>query len=100
MTTTCTRPVVTGRDHRRGHDPRPSPSVRAASPAWAALLSEREKEVLRCVARGQSNAEIARELFISLATVKTHVGRLLVKIGVRDRVQLVVAAYRTGFINT
>lgn len=92
MTIACSQPVVSS----RGRRPRASRSVEV--PPWLDLLSEREKQVLRCVARGQSNAEVAGELFISLATVKTHVARLLVKVGVRDRVQLVVVAYRSGFV--
>ena len=54
--------------------------------------------MLRLVARGRSNAEIAGELFISLPTVKSHVASLLTKLGARDRVQLVVAAYESGFV--
>jgi DNA-binding NarL/FixJ family response regulator len=59
-------------------------------------LSEREIEVLQLVAKGMSNAEIASELFLSGSTVKTHVGKLLGKVGARDRVQLVILAYDTG----
>jgi DNA-binding NarL/FixJ family response regulator len=54
--------------------------------------------VLRCLAEGQSTNEIATTLFISPATVKCHVARLVAKVGVRDRVQLVIAAYRSGFV--
>ena len=60
-------------------------------------LTDRESEVLRMIARGMSNAEIGRATFLSEATVKTHVGRVLNKLGCRDRVQAVVFAYRTGF---
>lgn len=62
-------------------------------------LTEREGEVLRLVARGLSNAEIARELVLGVETVKTHVGNVLAKVGARDRTQAVVAAYESGFID-
>ncbi len=61
-------------------------------------LSEREIEVLRLIGRGLSNTEIGQELFISLATVKTHVRNVLSKLGVRDRVQAVVLAYESGLV--
>ena len=62
-------------------------------------LTEREQDVLRLVAQGRSNREIADELFVSAETVKSHVGSVLLKLEVRDRTQAVVAAYEAGFVH-
>lgn len=63
-----------------------------------AALSDREREVLAQLAQGKSNAEIARTLFIGDATVKTHIARMLAKLGARDRIQAIVMAYESGFV--
>jgi DNA-binding NarL/FixJ family response regulator len=74
----------------------PSAPMRLA-PSLAAL-SERESAVARLIARGRSNSEIAAELFLSEATVKTYVSRLFTKLDVRDRVQVAVLAYEGGLV--
>ncbi len=61
-------------------------------------LTEREREVLTCVGQGMTNSEIAGHLFLAEATVKTHIGHVLAKMGLRDRVQMVVLAYDTGLV--
>jgi DNA-binding NarL/FixJ family response regulator len=76
---------------------RPEPSS-VVDEAALALLTEREREVLALVGRGRSNAEIAEELYVSAATAKTHVSRVMTKLHARDRAQLVVVAYESGLV--
>jgi DNA-binding NarL/FixJ family response regulator len=87
-------PSITRRLVERFAEPVAVPGV----PPRLAQLTERELDVLRALARGLSNAEIAAEMVVAETTVKTHVARILTKLGVRDRVQAVVAAYETGFV--
>jgi DNA-binding NarL/FixJ family response regulator len=75
----------------------PPPGPAAHPPALNAL-TEREVEVLTLVARGLSNAEIAQQLYVSPATAKTHVARLLMKLDARDRAQLIIVAYESGLV--
>ncbi|MER7476726.1 response regulator transcription factor [Streptomyces sp. NPDC126510] len=77
-------------EHARAH---PAP------PAWVAKLTGREGEVLRHMARGLTNAEIARRMEVGPATVKSHVAAVLAKTGARDRTQAVIAAYEAGILN-
>lgn len=81
-------------EHVRG--PRPG----QAAPPELDELSPRELDVLRLVARGDSNAEIAAELYLGQTTVKTHVAAILAKLGLRDRTQVVVFAYESGFVRS
>ncbi|MFD6168529.1 response regulator [Streptomyces coeruleorubidus] len=77
-------------EHARAH---PAP------PAWVARLTGRERQVLRHMAEGLTNAEIARRMEVGPATVKSHVAAVLAKTGARDRTQAVIAAYEAGFLN-
>jgi DNA-binding NarL/FixJ family response regulator len=86
-----TRHLIEEFVRRPAAGPTPAPAVLGA-------LTDREREVLTLVARGLSNAEIGDRLYVTPATVKTHVGRILTKLDARDRAQLIVIAYETGLV--
>ncbi len=85
---------------RPDYGSRDGESVAAAAGPALPELTGREADVLRAVARGLSNVEIAAEMFVSYSTVKTHVSHLLTKLGARDRAQLVMVAYQSGLTGT
>jgi DNA-binding NarL/FixJ family response regulator len=76
-------------------EPRPGRKLRELTG-----ITDREREVLKLVGLGMSNTEIAAALYITASTTKTHVARLLAKLGARDRVQLVIIAYQAGLLDT
>jgi DNA-binding NarL/FixJ family response regulator len=92
-------PSVTRRLLTEFATPRPAEPAPPAPVPGLDELTSRELEVFKLLARGLSNAEIAAELIVSETTVKTHVARILMKLGVRDRVQAVVLAYESGVVS-
>jgi len=93
-------PAIAGRPPQGAATSAQDDQASAACDRLQRVLTERELEVLRMVARGMSNAEIAEELTISPATAKTHVAHLLTKLDARDRIQLVIIAYQTGLCDS
>lgn len=89
----ATRKLIAAYSAGRAAQPRNPPKL-------PGVVSEREVEVLKLVAQGMTNAEIAAELVVSPLTIKSHVSRILTKLGARDRVQLVVLAYETGVVTS
>lgn len=78
--------------------PRDSTDQAPVDPKLIETLSDREREVLTCVGQGLTNSEIAQKLFLAETTVKTHIGHILTKLGLRDRVQMVITAYDAGLV--
>ncbi|AXE39730.1 Transcriptional regulatory protein LiaR [Acidipropionibacterium virtanenii] len=78
--------------------PHDSAAQAPTDPKLIAALSDREREVLVCVGQGLTNTEIAGKLFLAETTVKTHIGHILTKLGLRDRVQMVITAYDAGLV--
>lgn len=93
-----TRRLISEFARLRPAAPAPDPGAGGPVPAALSALTPRETEVLRHVAEGLSNTEIAARLFVTEETVKTHVSRMLAKLGLRDRTQAVVAAYESGLV--
>jgi DNA-binding NarL/FixJ family response regulator len=93
-----TRRVIAGFAADQQPDRRPVPAPARPGKPLTAPLTEREEEVLRLIAQGMSNAEIAAELVVGEATVKTHVSNLLAKLQLRDRIQAVIHAYENGIV--
>ena len=102
LTSVTSSPIRASRSARSRASVSPATSrCSAAVSGWRAELdaiTQREREVMALVADGLSNEEIAQKLYMSPATVRTHVSRAMTKLGVRDRAQLVVLAYETGLV--